>query len=253
MRQRNEILVDIMAEQPSKKAIIVGASSGIGWALAYVLAREGYTVGLCARRLARLAQLQADLGKTSFISLKDITSKDAFDDFENYLQSQGHIDLVVISAGTGHINPDLEWNMERDTIAVNVKGFTAVADASMRFFLKQGYGHLVGISSMDKFRGNAETPAYNASKAYVSNYLEGLRLIAAKKKLPVYVTDIRPGFVLTDMAKGRQIFWAATPEKAALQMYSAICKRKKVAYIPRRWRFVSWLLRILPDCIYCRF
>ncbi|MFA6104908.1 MAG: SDR family NAD(P)-dependent oxidoreductase [Victivallaceae bacterium] len=242
-----------MAEQTSKKAIIVGASSGIGWALAYVLAREGYTVGLCARRLARLAQLQSDLSKNSFISLKDITSKDAFDDFESFLQSQGQVDLIVISAGTGHINPELEWNMEKDTVEVNVKGFTAIADASMRFFMKQGYGHLVGISSMAKFRGNADTPAYNASKAYVSNYLEGLRMIAAKKRLPIDVTDIRPGFVLTDMAKGKQIFWAATPEKAALQMYADIRKRRKVAYITRRWRFVSWALRILPECIYCRF
>ena len=242
-----------MAEQPSKKAIIVGASSGIGWALAYVLAAEGYTVGLCARRLARLSQLQSDLGQTSFISLKDITSKDAFDDFEDFLKSQGSVDLVVISAGTGHINPGLEWKLEKETVDVNVKGFTAVADASMRFFLKQGYGHLVGISSVALFRGNAETPAYNASKAYVSNYLEGLRMIAAKRNLPVHVTDIRPGFVLTDMAKGQQIFWAATPEKAAMQMYDSIRKRKKVAYITRRWRLVSWALRILPEFIYRRF
>ena len=242
-----------MAVQPSKKAIIVGASSGIGWALAYVLASEGYTVGLCARRLARLAQLQSDLGQTSFISLKDITSKDAFDDFEDFLQSQGSVDLVVISAGTGHINPGLEWKLEKETVDVNVKGFTAVADASMRFFLKQGYGHLVGISSVARFRGNAETPAYNASKAYVSNYLEGLRMIAAKRNLPVHVTDIRPGFVLTDMARGKQIFWAATPEKAAMQMYDSIRKRKKVAYITRRWRLVSWALRILPESIYRRF
>jgi short-subunit dehydrogenase len=242
-----------MTEQPSKKAIIVGASSGIGWALAYVLSHEGYTVGLCARRLARLAQLQSDLGETSFISLKDITSKDVFDDFEDYLQNQGQVDLVVISAGTGHINPSLEWKLEKETVDVNVRGFTAIADASMRFFMKQGYGHLVGISSMAMFRGSAETPAYNASKAYVSNYLEGLRLIAAKKRLPIYVTDIRPGFVLTDMARGKQIFWAATPEKAALQMYADIRKRKKVAYITRRWRFIALALRILPECIYRRF
>ena len=242
-----------MAEQTSKKAIIVGASSGIGWALAYLLAREGYTVGLCARRLARLSQLQSDLGKTSFISLKDITSEDAFDDFEEYLQSQGSVDLVVISAGTGHINPALEWKLEKETVDVNVKGFTAIADASMRFFLKQGYGHLVGISSVALFRGSADAPAYNASKAYVSNYLEGLRLIAAKKNLPVHITDIRPGFVLTDMAKGKQIFWAATPEKAVVQIYENIRKHKKIAYITRRWRLVSWALRILPECIYRRF
>lgn len=242
-----------MTEQTSKKAIIVGASSGIGWALAYVLTREGYTVGLCARRLARLSQLQSDLGKSSFIALKDITSKDAFEDFEEYLQSQGSVDLVVISAGTGHINPGLEWKLENETVDVNVKGFTAIADASMRFFLKQGYGHLVGISSVALFRGNAETPAYNASKAYVSNYLEGLRLIAAKKNLPVHVTDIRPGFVLTDMAQGKQIFWAATPEKAVAQIYQSIRKRKKIAYITRRWRLVSWALRILPEWIYRRF
>lgn len=240
-------------EQPSKKAIIVGASSGIGWALAYVLAAEGYTVGLCARRLARLSQLQADIGSKSFISLKDITSKDVFEDFEGFLQSQGTVDLVVISAGTGHINSSLSWKLEKETIDVNVKGFTAVADASMQFFMKQGYGHLAGISSIALFRGDASAPAYSASKAYVSNYLEGLRLIATKNKLPIHITDIRPGFVLTEMAKGEKIFWAATPEKAALQIYAAIRKHKKVAYVTRRWRLVSWAIRILPECVYRRF
>jgi short-subunit dehydrogenase len=240
-------------EQPLKKAIIVGASSGIGWALAYVLAAEGYAVGLCARRLARLSQLQADIGGNSFISLKDITGKDVFEDFEGFLQSQGTVDMVVISASTGHINPDLSWKLEKETIDVNVKGFTAVADASMRFFMKQGHGHLVGISSVALFRGNAAAPAYNASKAYVANYLEGLRLIAAKNRLPIHITDIRPGFVQTEMAKGEKIFWAATPAKAALQISAAIRKHKKVAYVTRRWRFVSWALRMLPECIYRRF
>ncbi|MHB9139578.1 MAG: SDR family NAD(P)-dependent oxidoreductase [Victivallaceae bacterium] len=240
-------------EQPSKKAIIVGASSGIGWALAYVLAEEGYHVGLCARRLARLSQLQSDIGNNSFISLKDITSKDVFEDFEGFLQSQGTVDLVVISASTGFINPDLSWKMEKETIDVNVKGFTAVADASMRFFMKQGYGHLAGVSSITLFRGSAATPAYSASKAYVSNYLEGLRLIAAQKKLPIHVTDIRPGFVLKEMAKGERIFWGATPERVARQIAAAIRKRKKVAYVTRRGRLASWALRMLPECVYSRF
>ena len=95
-------------------------------------------------------------------------------------------------------------------------------------------------------------PAYNATKAFQINYLEGLRQKASKLKMPITVTDIRPGFVNTNMAKGEGQFWVAPVGKAANQTFDAIKRKKKVAYISRRWRLVAILLKLIPGSLYAR-
>ena len=114
-------------------------------------------------------------------------------------------------------------------------------------------GHIVGISSVAAIRGSGNEPAYNASKAFQSNYLQGLRQKFHKLKLPVAVTDVQPGFVDTAMAQGEGLFWVAPPEKAAQQIFNSIRKRRKHVYVTRRWRLIAWLLKILPDSLYDRF
>jgi len=163
------------------------------------------------------------------------------------------LDLLVISAGVGFINPDLAWDPEQETLAVNVMGFAAVAGFGMRLFMRQGAGHLVGISSVAAYRGNGAAPAYNASKAFVSNYLEGLRQKAFKAGIPVHVTDVKPGFVKTAMAKGEKLFWVAPLERAASQIYAAIHHQKPHVFITRRWFLIAWLLRFLPFRVYRYF
>jgi short-subunit dehydrogenase len=101
-------------------------------------------------------------------------------------------------------------------------------------------------------RGEGIAPAYNASKAYQINYTEGLRKKAAKLSYPIHITDIRPGFVDTAMAKGEGLFWVTPLQKAVQQIYRAIFRKRKVVYISRRWRYVAMLLRIMPASIYCK-
>lgn len=236
-----------------KKAIVVGASSGIGRALARILAQEGYGVGLMARRLPLLLELQQDLGPHAFVSQTDVADPvDAMSRFCELVRGMGGIDLVVISAGTGFINNDLEWSKENETIAVNVTGFTAMANAAMHCFLEQGSGHLVNVSSIAALRGDGSAPAYSASKAFESIYLEGLRQKVDALRLPITITDIQPGFVRTAMAQGRGLFWVASPEKAARQIYQAIRRRRKHAYVTRRWRLIAWLVKCLPDSLLLR-
>ncbi len=93
---------------------------------------------------------------------------------------------------------------------------------------------------------------YNASKAFESNYMEGLRQKIVSLRLPITVTDIKPGFVKTDMLKAKSAFWASTADKAARQIYSAIERKKSIAYITRRWRLIAWLMKILPARVYER-
>lgn len=113
-------------------------------------------------------------------------------------------------------------------------------------------GHLVTISSVGGTRGSGIAPAYNASKAYQINYMEGLRQKATKSPYSIYTTDIRPGFVDTAMAKGEGLFWVTPVDKAVKQIKKAISKKKKVAFISKRWRYVTILFRLLPSAIYCR-
>jgi short-subunit dehydrogenase len=237
----------------TKRAIVVGASSGIGRALAKQLAAGGYKTGLAARRLPLLQTLQSEIGQGAFIKQIDVSdaSKVALL-LSELIGEMGGIDLMVISAGTGYINPELEWPKEAETIAVNVTGFAAVANIAMQHFLQQGSGHLVAISSIAALRGSPEAPAYNASKAFESIYLDGLRQKVTRLRAPITITDIQPGFVDTEMGKGEGLFWVASPEKAAEQIYQAIRCKKKHAYVTKRWRLIAWFFKLAPDWMVAR-
>jgi short-subunit dehydrogenase len=232
------------------KAIIIGATSGIGSELAKIFSNQGYEVGILGRREMLLAEVVKGLPGKSYARQIDITIPIvAIEKLNKLIEDMGGVDVIVISAGVGYINADLDWAAEEKTICTNVSGFTAMCNAAMKFFLKQGDGQLVGISSIAAIRGSGGAPAYAASKAFVSNYLEGLRLWAYKKGLPVTVTEIQPGFIDTAMAKGDGLFWVAPTNKAARQIYRAIIKKRSHAYITRRWRFIAWLMKGLPECI----
>lgn len=230
------------------KTIIIGATSGIGRELAKILSCQGHEVGLVGRREALLAEVAAELPNKAHTRRIDIAlAGEAIHQLEELIEEMNGVELIVISAGTGYLNPELEWSLEQKTVDTNVAGFAAMCNVAMNYFAQQGKGHLVGISSIAAIRGNGRAPAYSASKAFVSNYLQGLRLWAHIKKLPITVTEIQPGFVDTAMAKGDELFWLAPAEKAAQQVAEAISDKTPHAYITRRWRIIAWLLQILPE------
>ena len=235
------------------KAIVIGASSGIGRELAGILAVKGYVVGVMARRAHLLHELRDEIKGKVFVQEIDVAATEtAMEILANFIKEMGGADLIIISAGTGDVNDHFDWNLEHKTIKTNVAGFAALANVATHHFIKKGSGHLVGISSIAALRGGRESPAYNASKAFESNYMEGLRQKITRLGLPITVTDIQPGFVETDMAKGEGIFWAAPADKAARQIYQAIKRKRSHAYITRRWRVIAWLLKAMPPRIYER-
>lgn len=162
------------------------------------------------------------------------------------------VSFIYLVAGTGHLNPDLRWAPEEETIRVNALGFAALAACSLRLFLRQGHGHLVGISSIAALRGSATAPAYSASKAFASCYLQGLRYRARRSRLPIFVTDVRPGFMDTAMLKAARPFWVASPATAAKQIVGAVDSRRALVYVTRRWRAIAWLLGLLPDAVFTK-
>jgi short-subunit dehydrogenase len=236
-----------------QKAIVMGASSGIGRALARVLAANGYTVGLAARRLPLLVELQEEIGPAARVKQIDVTdTAQAMIQLGAFIEELQGVDLIVLSSGFGQINPALDWGAEEQTIRVNVQGFAAMANVAMRYFIGQGRGHLVGISSVAALRGHHAAPAYGASKAFISTYLDSLRQKAFRLGLPIAVTEIRPGFVDTAMGQSPQRFWVASPEVAARQMFRDIARRRKCTYVTRRWVLVAWLMKIAPNWLYDR-
>ena len=235
-----------------KKAIVIGASSGIGRALSRVLADNGYAVGITGRRRHLLEELKEALPGQVYIRDFDVAVEDSGNDLRALIDEMGGVDLVVINAGSGSRDISLPWEKEKGTIETNVLGFTAMANVAWHHFHEQGSGHLAGVSSIAGIRGGGGAPAYSASKAFVSNYLQGLRYIAQKSGKDITVTDIKPGFVDTAMAQGDHVFWSASTAKAAAQIYRAIRKKRKHAYITKRWRLIAWALRILPDWVLYR-
>lgn len=234
-------------------AIVIGATSGIGRDLVKVLVKNGYTVTATGRRLELLQSLQqeCEAGKV-FIEIMDIT---AFDHSREQLlsiaQKMGTLDLVVINAGVGELTA--KWDKELPIINTNATGFAAIANAAYYYFEKQGNGkgHIVGISSVAAEIGSSSATAYAATKAFISRYMQGLWLRNAQKGTNIAITDVRPGFVDTPMTLQNKfpMPWMSTSDRAAQQIYSDIKYRRKVVYITRRWRLVSWLLPLIPNWI----
>jgi short-subunit dehydrogenase len=230
-----------------KKAIIIGATSGIGKAVAEILLQERYLVGVTGRREDLFPAMQQQFTGRIFCKKMDVQELSTLASICNELVNQmGGMDLLVISAGIGEGNKQLDFEIENDVIKTNIQGFTCIADWGITFFKKQGYGHLVNISSIAGIRGNGLAPSYNASKAYQINYLEGLRLNTIKSGYDITVTDVRPGFVETAMAKGNGLFWVAPVQKAAEQIVEAIQQKRKVVYITKRWGLIGYFLKIIP-------
>lgn len=236
-----------------KKCIIIGATSGIGKELANIYSLHGCKVGITGRRENLLQELKRENPGLYIIKSFDISIP-----FENsghldkLTEELGGLDLIVISSGVGFQNDELDFQIEKDTFDTNIIGVTEIADWAYNYFKEQGFGHIAFVTSIAGMRGGRFNPAYSASKAFQMNYCEGLRAKAKKSKLPIYVTDIRPGFVDTAMAKSQKKFWVASPEKAARQIYSALNKKKKIAYITKRWIIFAYIMKLLPKWVFDR-
>jgi len=232
------------------RVLIIGASSGIGKELSIRYASLGNEVMAVARRkplLHELAQTNSNI-QVAQCDVADIESS-------KVLLAQIFafpIDLAILCSGVGDLNPDLDFAIERPTLDVNVVGWTFFADFIYKKFEEQRYGHLAVISSCGGLRGEPMAPSYSASKAFQMNYAEALCKKAFKSKLPIVVTDIRPGLINTRMAKGEGLFWVMPVEKVATQIMTAITKKKDVVIVTKRWSILHWIMKHLPRSIYKR-
>lgn len=235
------------------RAIVVGASSGIGAALARALAQQGYVVAALARRPALLEAL-ADSHAAIQTYEHDVTDFEAVPAlFQQVVQALDGLDVVVYVAGVQPAVGPQEYTFAKDRamVEVNLLGAMAWLNAAALYFSQAGRGHIVGISSIAGDRGRAAFPAYHASKAGLTTYLEALRNRLNRRG--VTVTTVKPGFVQTRLLENAaKTFWVISPEEAAGQIVAALERRRQTVYIPGRWRWVSLIIQHIPSFIFRR-
>lgn len=232
------------------KVIIIGSTSGIGRRMAEIYAEKGFRVGITGRRLELLEEIKSQYPDQIEWQCFDVTGTENIEKINSLAQKIGGLDLLIYSSGIGEISKELDWQLDKRTVATNVNGFIEIANWGFNYFAKQGHGTLVTISSIASNRGNGWAPAYSASKAFQNNYFEGLSLKALKLKKNISIICIEPGFVDTDMAKGKGKFWVVPVDKAARQMIAGIEKKKRKIYISKRWWIVAKLMKLFPYFIY---
>lgn len=245
--------------EPQPKAIVIGASSGIGAETVRELARQGYRVAALARREDKLTSLcesvNLELGEGhSHAFVHDVTDFSAVPElFQTITRTLNGLDLIVYVAGTQPPIAINEYNFAKDEMMmkVNVLGAMAWLNLAAERFDQTGAGHIVGISSISGDRGRQAFPGYHTSKAALSVYLESLRNRLSRKG--VAVTTIKPGFVDTVLLENAEgTFWVISPEEAATQIVKAIKRKKQTVYVPGRWQLVSLIIQHIPSFIFRR-
>lgn len=239
---------------PSQSALITGASSGIGAALAKSLAAEGRELVLVARREDALRELAEDIhaaGGRARVEVLDVSDPERTEARVRELDEELGLDLVIANAGVGgsRWSGKLQWQDCRQIIAVNVSGALATLTGALPGMVARGRGHLVGISSVAQYRALPSSAAYCASKAFLSTFLEGLRVDL--KTTGIVVTDVRPGFVDTPMTEGMKSKPFSVPvEDAAKIITRAIRREREVISFPVPLAVVGHMLPFIPKPIY---
>jgi len=244
---------------PRRRGIIIGASDGLGAALARRLAGEGYSLALLARRKDKLdavcSEINQALGQPRVYAyahdVNDYEKVPAL--LRRIVADLGGLDLVIFAAGVNYAPGGMDkYNFENDRqmLQVNLLGAMAWLSPIAAMFQSAGAGQIVGIGSVAGDRGRVGNPGYNTSKAGLATYLEALRNRLTRHG--VNVLTVKPGFMQTEMLKAAQgaTPFAIAPEKAAQDIWKAMKKRKQTIYTPSLWRWIMLAIQHVPSFIF---
>lgn len=222
--------------------LIIGATSGIGKSLYSHYIASGCKVAIMGRRKELLEELSSGNASATLPLSVDISDCTDFEiSFREVAKQFNKIDLAIICASIGDLNPTLEISQELDTLATNVVGWTNVIDTLYHYFEAQGHGHIVSITSIGGLQPTPVAPSYSASKAYQINYTKSLQ--AKAKKSHLCITEIRPGLVNTRMAKGEGLFWVMPVETVTRQIIRGIEKKRKLCIVTKHWRLLNYIVK----------
>ena len=237
-----------------KKAIIVGASSGIGMEVAKVLLSDGWQLGIAARREDKLLEMKAMAPERIKVMAIDVTQPDAGERLLCLIDELGGMDLYFHASGIGRQNRNLEADIELRTMETNAVGFTRMIGTAYRYFAQRGEGHIAAITSIAGTKGLGPAPAYSATKALQATYLQALEQQSRQSGLRIRFTDIRPGFVDTALLNGDFKYpMLLQPAAVARDIVGSIYKRRHVRIIDLRYRILTFFWRLIPNWLWRRF
>lgn len=235
-----------------KRIVIIGATSGIGYEVATIYRRLGWRVGVAGRRLERLEAFREQAPEQVEIQQLDVTESDAVDKLHLLIEKLGGMDLFLLSTGIGNQNRSLNPEIELATVNTNAVGFTRMVTAAYHYFQKQGEGHLAVISSIAGTKGLGAAPSYSATKRFQNTYIDALAQLARMEKLPISFTDIRPGFVKTDLLKNDKYPLLMRPERVAQRIVHALQRKKRSVIIDWRYAILVFFWKMIPRYIWER-
>jgi hypothetical protein len=249
----------LSTKPPAQSVFITGASSGLGKQMAKEFAARGYDLALAARRLGALEALRKELQGAHGIRVEvyplDVSDVAAVQTtIPEAQRALGRLDIVIANAGLGddHEIGRGDFSTTKRMIDVNITGAFATVDTAVRVFNQQGFGQIVGISSLASCRGLPRAGTYSASKAALVVYLEALRVETVKKN--IQVTVLLPGFIDTPINQhvpNRPFL--IDVERGGKLMTDLIIKRVDQAYIPKLpWALIIPLFERLPSSVIAR-
>lgn len=235
-----------------KRAIIIGATSGIGEEVAKLLIGQGWRIGIAGRREEALLKLQATAPDRIETQRLDVTEPDAPALLQTLIDKLGGMDLFFLSSGIGSQNPGLKPDIELNTARTNVEGFIRMVTAAYDYFRTQGSGHIAVISSIAGTKGLGIAPAYSATKRFQNTYIDALAQLARMQHLPIHFTDIRPGFVATNLLKDGKYPMLMLPDRVARNIVRALSHKKRVVVIDYRYWILVFFWRMIPRWLWER-
>ena len=229
-----------------KRAVVIGASSGIGMEVAKRLLQDGWTLGVAARRVELLQTIGA-----AEVAEIDVTAEDATARLRDLVARLGGMDLFFYASGIGKQNRELKEDIELATMQTNGLGFTRMIGEAYRYFAERGEGHIAAITSIAGTKGLGPAPSYSATKAMQNVYLQALEQQANARGLRIRFTDIRPGFVDTALLNGDFKYpMMLRPENVAREIISAINSHQHIRVIDWRYRLLTAFWRRIPRFIW---
>ena len=243
-----------------KKAIIIGASSGIGRAVASLLVEKGWRVAVTARRTDALDELRVMYGADRVMTMAmDVTKTEATTTLDNLLGEFGAPDLFFYASGIGGQNRELDIEKELDIIRTNCEGMVRVVDHFVNYvrsseeYNKKHKAHIAVITSVAGTRGIGTAAAYSASKAMQSEYITALSQLCHMEHIPAKFTDIRPGFVKTAILNPEKRYpMLISVERAAQHIYRALKRKRRVFIFDWRFKLVVAFWHLIPRFVWER-
>ncbi|WP_291560071.1 SDR family NAD(P)-dependent oxidoreductase [Bacteroides sp.] len=237
----------------TKRAVIMGATSGLGYEVAQILLSDGWKLGLAGRREENLRKLQSEFPDQVCIKTIDVKDSNSDKALLALIDELGGMDIYFHSSGIGYQNARLDADIELNTLETNGTGFTRLVGTAFRYFKEKGKGHIAVISSIAGTKGLGIAPAYSATKRFQNTYIDALEQLAGMQKLNIRFTDIRPGFVATSLLNdGKNYPMLMKVPYAARLIVKALRRNKRVAIIDWKYSILVFFWKLIPRCIWKR-